>query len=191
MHLHCSIMDMETNQNIFNDAHGQETDAFRWAIAGMQTHLAGGMPLMAPFVNSYRRFATTYDAPANLDWAYDNRTVGLRVPLGDPANRRIENRIPGADTNPYLVIALTLASVYLGLEAQKEPTGPVQPKHELRVSLPRNLDQAVDQMDKAIALKSMLGEDFLTVFSEVKRGEAEAFLEVISSWEREYLLLNV
>ena len=191
MHLHCSIMDMETNKNIFNDADGQETDAFRWAMAGMQTHLAGGMPLMAPFVNSYRRFATTYDAPANLDWAYDNRTVGLRVPLGDPKNRRIENRIPGADTNPYLVIALTLAAIYLGLEAQKEPTGPVQPKHELRVSLPRNLDQAVDQMDKATALRTMLGEDFLTVFSEVKRGEAEAFLEVISSWEREYLLLNV
>jgi len=191
MHLHCSIEDADTGKNIFADADGLETDAFRWAIAGMQAHLAGGMPLMAPFVNSYRRFASTYDAPANLDWAYDNRTVGLRVPLGDPMNRRIENRVPGADTNPYLVIALTLASIYLGLEAQKAPTGPVQPKHELRVSLPRNLDAALDKMDKATTLRSILGEDFLTVFSEVKRAEAEAFLEVISSWEREFLLLNV
>ena len=59
------------------------------------------------------------------------------------------------------------------------------------VTLPRNLDMALDNLDKATKLKDVLGLDFISVFNEVKRAEAEAFLEVISPWEREYLLLNV
>ena len=74
---------------------------------------------MAPFVNSYRRLSLTYDAPRNVAWGYDNRTVGLRVPMGTSKSKRVENRIPGADANPYLAIAVTLAAMYLGLEETK------------------------------------------------------------------------
>jgi glutamine synthetase len=157
----------------------------------MQRYLSGAMALMAPYVNSYRRRTGTEDSPANLAWGMDNRTVGLRVPLGRPESRRIENRIPGADANPYLAIAATLAAVWLGLQEKRRPTRPRNVSGEDLETLPRNLDVALDALERAKALHPVLGEDFVKLFVEVKRAEAEAFLEVISPWEREYLLLNV
>ena len=191
MHLHCSVLNEADQSNIFSQPDGAESEMFRYALGGLQRYLAGGMAIMAPYVNSYRRLATTYNAPTNLAWGYDNRTVGLRVPLGDDNNRRIENRIPGADTNPYLCIALTLASIYLGIEQKLTPTKPMQKEQDGVFSLPRNLDVALDKLNRADEIRSLLGDDFVTVFSEVKRAEAEAFLDVISPWERQYLLLNV
>ena len=84
----------------------------------MQKYLPAAMPLMAPYVNSYRRLLAGEDLPTNLAWGVDNRTVGLRVPQSRPDNRRIENRIPGADANPYLAIAASLAAVYLGIHQE-------------------------------------------------------------------------
>jgi glutamine synthetase len=121
----------------------------------------------------------------------DNRTVGLRVPMGDPVNRRIENRIPGADANPYLAMAASLAALWLGLQEQRRPTRQRKDSGEDLATLPRNLDIALDALERASPLHDVLGESFVKLFIEVKRGEAEAFLEVISPWEREYLLLNV
>lgn len=191
MHLHCSICDLKNGQNMFSNSSGEDTETFRHALGGLQRYLAGGMALMAPYVNSYRRFITTYDAPANVAWGVDNRTVGLRVPAGDYRSRRIENRIPGADTNPYLSIALTFACILLGIEEKIEPAKPMVKESDNLHTLPRNLDMALDSLDKAKKLKEVLGLDFISVFNEVKRAEAEAFLKVISPWEREYLLLNV
>ncbi len=157
----------------------------------MQRYLAGAMALMAPYVNSYRRHSLNEDSPTNLAWGMDNRTVGLRVPVGDPGNRRIENRVPGADANPYLAIAASLAAVWLGLQEQRRPTRPRKDSGEDLTTLPRNLDIALDALEKTSPLHEVLGEAFVKLFIEVKRGEADAFLEVISPWEREYLLLNV
>ena len=100
----------------------------------------------------------------------DNRTVGLRVPLGDPKNRRIENRIPGADANPYLAIAATLAAVWLGLQEKRRPTRPRKVSGEDLETLPRNLDVALDALERAKPLHKVLGEDFVTLFVEVKPG---------------------
>ena len=149
------------------------------------------MALVAPYVNSYRRPPKNDDAPANLGWGIDNRTVGLRVPVSKPSSRRIENRIPGADSNPYLAIAATLACVWLGLEEQKKPNKPKVKSLEGVATLPRNLDIALDMLEKSDAMQKTLGERFVKLFAEVKRSEAEAFLDVISPWERQYLLLNV
>ncbi len=115
----------------------------------------------------------------------------FRVPVGDPANRRIENRVPGADANPYLAIAASLAALWLGLQEKRRPTRPLKDSGEDLATLPRNLDIALDALEKASPLHDVLGEEFVKLFIEVKRGEADAFLEVISPWEREYLLLNV
>ena len=138
---------------------------------------------MAPFVNSYRRLSLTYDAPRNVAWGYDNRTVGLRVPMGTSKNKRIENRIPGADANPYLAIAVTLACVWLGLRDEKSASKPVKKEQDKVFTLPRNLDAALDKLEKATPLQEVLGERFVALFGEVKRAEAEAFLDVISPWE--------
>ena len=191
MHLHLSVQETATGRNVFVGEDGSESDEFFHAIAGMQRYLAAAMALMAPYVNSYRRHSLTEDSPTNLAWGMDNRTVGLRVPIGDPANRRIENRVPGADANPYLAIAASLAALWLGLQEQRRPTRPRKDSGEDLTTLPRNLDIALDALEKTSPLHDVLGEGFVKLFIEVKRGEADAFLEVISPWEREYLLLNV
>jgi glutamine synthetase len=90
-----------------------------------------------------------------------------------------------------LAIAATLAAVWLGLQEKRRPTRPRKVSGEDLETLPRNLDVALDALERAKALHPVLGEDFVKLFVEVKRAEAEAFLEVISPWEREYLLLNV
>lgn len=191
MHIHISVVDKETGMNIFSGKDGEPTDAFNNAIGGMQKYLPAAMPLMAPYVNSYRRLLSGEDSPTNLAWGVDNRTVGLRVPQSRPANRRIENRIPGADANPYLAIAATLAAVYLGItqeiRAKREQTKSL---HDL-TTIPRNLDVALDNLTKATDLHPVLGERFVRIFDEVKRAESDAYIQVISPWEREYLLLNV
>ena len=191
MHLHVSVVDIESERNLFVNEDSSESDQFYHALAGMQRYLVAAMPLMAPYVNSYRRQSNSEDSPTNLAWGMDNRTVGLRVPMGDAANRRIENRIPGADANPYLAMAATLAALWLGLQEQRRPTRQRKDSGEALATLPRNLDIALDELERAKPLHEALGEDFVKLFIEVKRGEAEAFLEVISPWEREYLLLNV
>ena len=191
MHLHCSVLDMKTGKNIFAGPDGEEVESFYHAIGGLQRHLPGGMALMAPFVNSYRRLSLTYDAPRNVAWGYDNRTVGLRVPKGTSKSKRVENRIPGADANPYLAIAVTLACVWIGLQEKIAASKPVTKEQDKLFTLPRNLDAALDKLEKASALQEVLGTRFVSLFGEVKRAEAEAFLDVISPWEREYLLLNV
>ena len=191
MHLHVSVVDIESGHNLFVNEDSSESDQFYHALAGMQRYLVAAMPLMAPYVNSYRRQSNSEDSPTNLAWGMDNRTVGLRVPMGDAANRRIENRIPGADANPYLAMAATLAALWLGLQEQRRPTRQRKDSGEDLATLPRNLDIALDELERAKLLHEALGEDFVKLFIEVKRGEAEAFLEVISPWEREYLLLNV
>ena len=191
MHLHISVSDKKTGRNILVNADGEESEAFYHVLAGMQRYLASGSAFMAPYVNSYRRRSMAEDSPSNLAWGMDNRTVGLRVPMGDPANRRIENRIPGADANPYLAIAGSLAAVWLGLREKKRPSRQRKVSGEDLDTLPRNLDIALDALENSPQLHEVLGEEFVKLFLEVKRGEAEAFLEVISPWEREYLLLNV
>jgi len=191
MHIHLSVTDRKTGRNIFVNEDGSESDEFYHALAGMQRYLSAAMALMAPYVNSYRRHSLTEDSPTNLAWGMDNRTVGLRVPMGDPANRRIENRVPGADANPYLAVAASLATIWLGLQEQRRPTRPRKDSGEDLATLPRNLDIALDALEKTSPLHEVLGEEFVKLFIEVKRGEADAFLEVISPWEREYLLLNV
>ena len=191
MHVHVSVMDQETGLNIFSDEEGEATDRFNYAIGGMQRYLSAAMPLMAPYVNSYRRLLSGEDSPTNLAWGVDNRTVGLRVPRSAPQQRRIENRVPGADANPYLAIAATLAAVYLGLSNETRARREQTKSAEDVTTIPRNLDAALDKLEKETALHEVLGEEFVKVFLEIKRAEGEAYLQVISPWEREYLLLNV
>ena len=150
------------------------------------------MPILAPNVNSYRRLSRFSNAPINLEWGYDNRTCGLRVPYGAPAAMRVENRVPGADANPYLAFAATLACGYLGMLEELEPTQPFEGSaYSMPYALPREISQALDVMEQCAPLHEILGSKMIEVLSAVKRLEYETYLHVISSWEREHLLLNV
>ncbi|MFT5115546.1 MAG: glutamine synthetase [Parasphingorhabdus sp.] len=192
MHIHQSIIDKDTGLNIFSDSDGNETDLFFKHIGGLQKHLSAAMPLFAPNVNSFRRLTRFNDEPINLQWGYDNRTAGLRVPISSIQNRRVENRLAGADANPYLAIAASLACGYLGMKNGTKPRDPVPGSaFEFPFELPRSLDSALDQMNADEELVELLGENFVKAYSSVKEGEISTFLQVISSWEREFLLLNV
>ncbi|WP_170475841.1 glutamine synthetase family protein [Ruegeria arenilitoris] len=192
MHIHHSITDVDTGQNIFSGPQGGETDAFYNFIAGLQNHLPAGLAVMAPYVNSYRRYVKDHAAPINLEWARDNRTTGIRIPLSGPEARRIENRIAGMDCNPYLGIAVSLACGYLGLVNQERPRKQFYgDAYEGEGDIPQVMGNALDLFDGAEALHEVLGPEFARVYGIVKRSEYEEFLQVISPWEREHLLLNV
>lgn len=192
MHIHQSIVDAATGRNIFSDADGNESDYFRHFIGGMQHYVPKALVMFAPYVNSYRRLTPDQSAPVNVEWGYDNRTTAFRVPMSDPASRRIENRIPSSDANPYLALAGSLACGLLGILNRVEPTPPVTSAANLEeISLPRGLLDAVSLFESEPQFERMLGRGFVTTYSAIKRAEFETFMKVISAWEREYLLLNV
>jgi len=192
MHIHHSILDRDTGKNIFCGPQGGDTDAFFHFIAGLQTHLPSVIALMAPYVNSYRRYVKDHAAPINLEWARDNRTTGIRIPVSRPEARRVENRLAGMDCNPYLGIAASLAAGYLGLLEQERPDKQYRgDAYEGEEDIPRDLGRALSLLDEAEAIKEVLGPEFARVYSIVKRAEYDEFLQVISPWEREHLLLNV
>lgn len=192
MHIHHSVLDAKTGANIFSDPQGGETDAFMHFIAGLQNHMPAALAVIAPYVNSYRRYVKDHAAPINLEWARDNRTTGIRIPLSTSQARRVENRLAGMDCNPYLAIAASLACGYLGLLAQEKPAPEFQgDAYEGDGDIPRVLGEALDLFDEAKALHEILGPDFARVYGIVKRAEYDEFLQVISPWEREHLLMNV
>ena len=191
MHVHHSIVD-EKGHNIFTGPQGGETDAFFHFIGGLQEHVPSAMALIAPYVNSYRRYVPGEAAPVNLEWGRDNRTTGIRIPVSSPEARRIENRLPGMDCNPYLCIAASLAAGYLGLMNEIRPDKRWQGEaYDSESEIAGSLSEALDLFEDAKELHSVLGEDFARVYSIVKRLEYKEFLQVISPWEREHLLLNV
>ena len=192
MHIHHSVLDAVTGANIFDDGKDGESEPFHHFIAGLQTHLPAVTAIMAPYVNSYRRYVRDFAAPINLEWGRDNRTTGLRVPVSEGASRRLENRLAGMDCNPYLGIAASLACGYLGLKEQRMPRGECRgDAYKGEDSLPDTLGEALEQFAENQAIRQVLGESFCEVYETIKRMEYAEFLQVISPWEREHLLLNV
>ena len=131
-------------------------------------------------------------APINLEWGVDNRTTGIRVPVSGPEARRVENRLAGMDCNPYLGIAASLACGYLGLVEGKEPRAEFKgDAYNTDADIPKHLSESIELFRKNKAMHHVLGEDFCRIYAAVKNVEYQAFLQVISPWEREHLLLNV
>jgi len=192
MHIHQSIVDAKSGANVFSDKEGNPTPLFFAHIAGLQKYLPSAMSLFAPNVNSFRRITRHNMAPINTHWGYDNRTAGLRVPMSNAENRRVENRLGGADANPYLAIAASLACGYLGMIEGLKPSEPIAGSaYDLPFGLPRNIEEAVRLLRECRPLIEILGDRFVLAYTAVKESEYDTFLRVISSWEREHLLLNV
>jgi len=192
MHIHQSVVDIETGANIFSNDEGGPTREFFAFIAGQQRLLPNVMCMLAPYVNSYRRLMRKSVAPINVHWGYDNRTVGLRVPNSPPQARRVENRVPSSDANPYLAIAASLACGYIGMTEGYTPQEPVDGSaYALPFGLPRGLLEAVAMFDESEELIDVFGKTFAATYRAIKQAEFETFMRVISPWEREYLLLNV
>lgn len=194
MHIHQSVVDAKTGKNIFTNEDGTKSAKFLSYIGGLQKYIPELLPLMAPNVNSFRRFLPGTSAPVNLEWGDENRTCGLRIPESSPQNRRIENRIAGADANSYLAIAATLLCGFMGMVEDVKPSTPVQGRaneNRLGNSLPLTLEEALAVMSESLAVREYLGETFTNGYIAVKQADLENYRRVISSWEREFLLLTV
>jgi glutamine synthetase len=192
MHIHQSVIDGSTGKNIFSNPDGSPSRRFFHFIGGMQKFVPSALSMLAPYVNSYRRLTPDMSCPVNNAWGYDNRTTAFRVPVSDPQARRVENRLPSSDANPYLALAASLASGLLGIIKEIEPTAPTEDTaNEGSIELPRGLLEAVALMEDEPAFEEVFGKEFIGLYAGVKRGEFETFMQVISPWEREFLLLNV
>lgn len=192
MHIHQSVVDIKTGRNVFSNPDGSPSKEFFHFIGGMQTYVPKTLVMMAPYVNSYRRLTPEMSAPVNNAWGYDNRTTAFRIPVSDANARRVENRLPSSDANPYLALAASLGCGLLGIMNATEPSPPTDDAaNEGSIDLPRGLLEAVALLESDTELAKVLDPEFIGLYAGVKRGEFETFMQVISPWEREFLLLNV
>jgi glutamine synthetase len=178
MHVNQSVFDTRAGRKLFANPDGSPSRFFYYFLGGLQCYMPPAMALVAPYVNSYRR------PMGNVGWGHDNRTVGLRVSETAPHDRHIENRLIGADANPYLAFAATLACGYLGMVEQREPAS-------FGFALPQGLPEALRRLRADDKLRAVLGERFIDVYAAIKDQEYLEFMTVISPWEREHLLLHV
>ena len=192
MHIHQSVVDLDSRKNIFSTRAGKPNKLFLSHIAGLQQVQPDAMALVSPYVNSYRRIVREMSAPINFHWGFDNRTTGFRVPDNDPKSMRIENRIASADVNPYIALATSLACGFIGMKQGLKPTGPLTSSaYNEPFQLSRHWYQSLHRLSENKALREVLGDDFIDVYVAVKEIEFDDFLNVITPWEREHLLLKV
>jgi glutamine synthetase len=193
-HVHVSFNDKAGN-NLCADEDPEGSLMLRQAIGGMKVLLGEGMAILAPNANSYRRFKANSYAPVAATWGVNNRTVSLRIPAGPAPTRHVEHRVAGADGNPYLVMAVLLASAHHGLTNKIDP-GPAvvgdgyaaAAKEKSR--LPSNWFAAVDLFDQSKVLREYLGDRFVDMFVSVKRTEQARFFEVVTSLDFDWYLRN-
>jgi len=191
LHIHQSVVDKDGN-NIFSNADGEQSELFQGFLGGLQRYMPEALLIFAPYVNSYKRFLNPWSSPVNLAWAVDNRTVGLRVPDSGPEARRVENRLAGSDVNPYLAIAASLACGYLGMVEGLKPADPIEGSaYRSEFGLHRHICSAIDALRESDAMRSMLGDEFVSLYCDLKDAEFMEFQEVITPWEREILMFNV
>ncbi|MCS4262249.1 L-glutamine synthetase [Pseudomonas protegens] len=189
MHIHQSLVEMGNGRNVFSDAAGQPTAMFRHFIGGLQAGLADFTALFAPNVNSYQRLCHPYASPNNACWSHDNRAAGLRIPASSPVARRVENRLPGADANPYLAIAASLAAGLHGIENELEPTAAIQGEFEVpdNLSLPCTLHAALERLKRSQLARELFGNEFIEGYIASKTMELTSFFDEITPWERRVL----
>jgi glutamine synthetase len=146
--------------------------------------------LFAPNVNSYRRFQPDMFAPVNRHWGVNNRSAGLRIPMGPSDARRVEHRASGADANPYLALAAVLAGMHFGLEKMIDPGPPAvgNVSRDPDAALPFTIDDALARLGEARALPTYLGSETLSLYRETKRIETERLRKIISEAEYDWYL---
>src|SRR2546427_6438481 len=161
------------------------SDVFRWFLGGWIAHVPDVMVFYAPTVNSYKRYVDASWAPTRLAWSYDNRTAGFRV-VGNGQSLRIECRIPGADCNPYLALAASLASGLDGIAGRLEPPECFVGDVYAAKNLPRvayTLRDAVNLFSKSEFTKRAFGDEVVEHYSHFFRTEAAAFDTTVTDWE--------
>ena len=191
MHVHLSLQRIDDGAPVFpgDDAIGpiRASETFRHFLGGWMARAAEYTPFFAPNVSSYKRFQAGSFAPTAIAWSRDNRTAGFRV-VGQGASLRVECRIPGADANPYLVLAASLGAGLDGIERAMEPPPPFAGDAYAARDLPRvpgTLRDAVDELERSAAARETFGAEVVEHYLHFFRTEQRKFDEVVTCWERE------
>lgn len=188
-HIHQSLWDKASKKNLFHDAEDPEkiSECMKQYIAGQLFCLPDILPLYAPTVNSYKRLVEGGWAPTTLSWGFDNRTVALRVLNDSEHSTRLETRVVGADTNPYLAMAAALSSGLYGiknrLELQQAPTIGNGYRNSSNDHLPRTLDEATQKMKHSAVARSLFSENFIDHFVSTREWEWNQHLKAVTDWE--------
>ncbi len=178
-HIHVSLEDSAGNP-IFASSGEKFPDAYKYFIGGLQKYMREFSIMIAPTVNSYKRLCPGAWAPINMTWGIENRTTAFRAIKGDSKSQRIENRLPGADSNPYLALAATLGAGFLGIEEKIIPTaetigGAYDLKLEKKYQVPANLAEAAYLFKESEAASNLFGEKFVKHFANTRIWEYQEY----------------
>jgi glutamine synthetase len=197
-HSHMSLWDRDGERNLFWDegAEGHMSETMRQFLAGVLATMPELMAFYAPTINSYKRYVEGTWAPLNTTWGMDNRTCAVRIINNSKRAIRIENRVPGADANFYLVFAATLASGLYGIEhklelpprldgnaydaatvAQAIERGQIKP-------LARDLTTAADMLEQSEMAREYFGSDMVDHFVATRRWEVKEYEKAVTNWDR-------
>ena len=186
-HLHCSLWDTEAQENRFWDASAEQPSAlFRQFLGGLLRYGRELTYFFAPTVNAYKRYQPSSWAPTSLVWAHDNRTCGYRV-IGRGNTLRIENRTPGADANPYLAFAATVAAGLQGMEEKLDCGEPYRGNAYTDAALtrlPETLDESADLLAASQMARAAFGDTVIDFYVHTARQESLAFRNAVTDWER-------
>ena len=192
-HFHISLLDKKTGKNALIDKGGVNSlsPVARHVLQGLMDHGRGAMALFAPTPNCYHRLKPHTFAPSNVSWGLEDRSAMVRVKYAGEPSMHLENRVPSGLANPYLIVAGTLACAILGLREKRplQPScdGPSEENPNLP-KFPRSLEESLAALESDKALADLLGPEFVSVFTVVKRYELARFRGHITDWERtEYL----
>lgn len=188
-HVHQSLWSAEKKQNLFYDKKSKTgiSALMENYIAGQLHCLPYMLPMFAPTVNSYKRLVEGAWAPTTLTWAIDNRTTALRALPSSGTATRLETRVVGSDSNPYLAMAACLASGLYGVKNKlklKTPSTIGNGYADLRNgTLPKNLWDATQNMKQSPIAKELFGEAFVDHFTATREWEWKQFSKVVTDWE--------
>jgi glutamine synthetase len=187
-HLHQSLWN-EEGDNLFYDENSDHhmSETMRQYLAGLLHCLPVLMPIFAPTINSYKRYVEGSWAPTSVSWGVENRTTALRVINNNAGSMRIENRVPGADTNPYLTMAASLAAGLYGiknkLKLHTERTVGNEYEKADAIKLPNTLEEAVAKMKSSTLAAELLGIEFIDHFVRTREWEIAQFDSTQPNWE--------
>ena len=192
MHVHMCVTDA-LGQNQFHDDNASGPLRLAQAVAGIMEVMQDSTLILAPHINSYRRLVPSSHAPTKICWGMDNRTASLRIPASDPSARRIEYRSAGADCNPYLLLAVMLASMAKGFDdALVPPVSITGNAYEQDIAdLPCEMGVALVLFEKSEEIREILGAELHAYFADTKRQEWQSFADHVSAFEYDSLSHNL
>ena len=194
-HVHSSLLDRD-RKNVFFDRDREHSmsDLQRFFIGGVQNLLPDLLLMMAPNINSFKRFVPGKHAPTVADWGFENRTTGMRIISGSERSQRIELRVPGSDSNPYLVAACLLAAGLEGIEQKLAPSEPVERASHLNENVPdawrfpATFEAAIERFHASADARRLFGDDFVEIYAGTRRAQSEQFAKMVTNRDLERFL---